>query len=114
MTDPELAKLGEAIRTPGMIGLAVGAMALIIQERGGWRVWVRGLLAAVVVAVLLGLGLKETSVAPSMQLAIIGLCAYTAPDLLGAIGLVGSMIRTDPFGLVQKLRAAIRGDKNAG
>lgn len=115
MTDPDWEKLYRAVVVPGVIGLIVGAIGGIVQERyGGWKQWVRGLLSAILLAVLVGLWAKSSDLPQLMQWCIIGACAFVASDLLDAIRQLSAMVKTDPFAFVKRLREAFRGGNNNG
>ena len=112
MADPDFQRIATAVETPGLIGLIVGVVGGVIQQRyGSWFAWARGVLAAVTVAILLGLWLRESTVPFFMQCGLIGVCAFVATDILDSFGQLANMLKTDPFGFVAKVREAIRGNK---
>lgn len=101
-----------AVAAPaGIIGLAVAVARGVIEQQGGWRVWVVGMTAAVTVSVLVALGLKATDIGPVAQSAVVGTCAYVSRDILTGLQQLSSMLASNPFGFIAKIRAAIRGDK---
>ncbi len=110
MSEPDLDRFLAATQTPGLIGLAVGICEGIIMQRyGSWRIWCVGLISSALVAILLGLWLKDSGVSIYMQWGMIGLSAYMASDILAAVGTIGSMVKADPFGLIARIREAIKG-----
>jgi hypothetical protein len=63
--------------TTGIIGFIVGIVRGVIEENhGGFLGFVRGVLSALVVSVLVGLGLADSTFPPMMQTCIVGVCAY--------------------------------------
>lgn len=102
-----------AVAAPaGLVGLLVGVISGIVKQRyGTWWHWGRGLLTAVVVAVLVGLGLHDTSLSPTSQAAIIGVCAFIASDLLDGVTQLATLLKTDPIGFLAKVRDAWRGER---
>lgn len=96
----------------GAVGLLVGVVSGLIKQRhGSWWGWGRGLLSAVVVAVLVGLGIHDTGISATTQAAIIGVCAFVAADLLDGVLQLATLLRTDPLGFFERVLNALRGGR---
>lgn len=103
-------KVLSAAATAGVIGILVGiAKGVIQQKHGGIGSFVRGLTASILVAVLIGWGLADAELSPTMLAAIVGVCAYLADDVILGLGEAGKLFGADPFGFVGRVWAAIRG-----
>ena len=93
----------------GVAGLFMGIGRGIVQARhDGWFGFIRGIVASVVVAEILGLALASTSLAPSLQIAIIGASAFVADDVILAFGVVVRLIASDPIGFFSRFFQAYR------
>lgn len=92
----------------GAFGIVVAIFRGVIQQKhGGWRNFFRGLLAAVVIAVLVGLGLADTAMGIGKKAAIIGACVYVADDILLGFGSLARMFSSDPLRFLREIRASI-------
>lgn len=110
MQDQDWGKVADVAGTSGLLGLVVGIAAGIVSKRyGDWRGWVRGLVSAVLVGALVGLGIHDSTLAAATQGAVIGACAFVAPDILDGLMQLASLIRADPIGFVRRVRNALRG-----
>lgn len=98
----------------GAIGFAVAVARGVIDQAGGWRLWLSGGAASVLVASLVGLGLHDTEVPVFMQSAIIGLCAYVARDILLGLQQLSRMVAASPLEALRRIRDALRGNGKEG
>ena len=93
----------------GAIGLSVAIARGVIDQVGGWRVWLSGGAASVLVAAFVGLGLHDADVPVFMQSAIVGLCAYVARDILMGLQQLSGMVAASPLEALRKIRDLLRG-----
>ena len=94
----------------GTLALVIGIFRAVINERhGGPRGLIRGILASIVVAVLVGWALTGFDLQLPVKLAIVGVCAYLADDILLGLVVIGSLFRDDPGSFIFKLFDALRG-----
>lgn len=108
----EWKKVLGAAGVSGAFGIVVAvARGIVQQKHGGWKNFFRGLLAAVVVAVLVGLGLADAEMGIGKKAAIIGACVYVADDILLGFGSLARMFSTDPLRFIREVWASIRGGK---
>ena len=108
MMDEENRELLAAVSAASVVGVAAGMSRGIFRYTtvGGF---IRGLVASVTVAVMVGLGLGDFGLARSKQLLVIAICAFVADDILLALLEIGRLFRNDPLGTVQRIWSAIRG-----
>lgn len=112
MMDDEHNKLLTVAATAGIIGLFAGIARGVVQQRhGGWVPFLRGLMASIAVAVLVGWGLDDAGLSPTKAAAIIGVCAWLADDVLLGLGELAKVFGADPFGFFDRVWKAIRGAK---
>lgn len=110
MIDDNTNKVLAAATSAGIIGLVTGiARGVVQQKHNGWTGFFRGLVASVLVAVLMGWTLADLDVSPTKQAVIIGVCAYLADDVLLGLQEVARLFGADPFGTLQRIRQAMRG-----
>ena len=95
----------------GTLGLVGAVLRGVIDQIGGWRVWLVGMTAAGIVSTLVGLGLQAINISVLAQYAIIGTCAYVSRDILTGLTQLSGMLAANPFSFIAKLRSAIKGDK---
>ncbi len=108
--EDEHQKMLSAAATAAVIGLFAGvARGVIQQKHGGWVAFLRGLVASVLVAVLIGWSIDDVDLSPTKLAAIIGVCAYLADDVLLGLGELAKIFGADPFGFARRVWAAIRG-----
>lgn len=93
----------------GALGFAVAVFRGVIEQGGGWRKWIAGLAASVLVATFVGLGLHDTGVPAFLQSAVVALCAYVARDILMGITQVSGMVASSPFETLERIRDFLRG-----
>lgn len=107
--DKDQNQLLTVLYTTGVIGFVVGiARGVIEEQHGGWFGFVRGVLAAMVVSVLVGLGLADSTFPPAMQACIIGVCAYISEDIVLGIRKMAGEIGKDPVGTFKAIADAWR------
>jgi len=112
MEQEDWKKLLDIAVPAGTIGILVALARGVIEQHGGWRLWLIGLVAALTVAVLVGLGLQSTEIRTTAQYGIIGVCAYVSRDILEGLKQLSRMLADNPFSFITKIRAALRGDRN--
>lgn len=90
----------------GTIGFVVSLWrGMVVERHGSWRAFIRGAIASVAVAVLLGWSLADTTVPMTMQAAVIGASAFVAEDILLGFAALAQMFRNNP---IETLRVAFR------
>lgn len=109
MNQDEWQKALQVAGPAGALGLIVAVMRGVIDQQGGWRVWLSGLTAAMLVSVIVGLGLHDTDIPQYMQIAIVGLCAYVSRDILTGVVQLSGMMASSPFGFLKEIRDFLRG-----
>lgn len=110
MIDDNTNKVLAVATSAGIIGLVTGiARGVVQQKHNGWGGFFRGLVASVLVAVLMGWTLADLDVSPTKQAVIIGVCAYLADDVLLGLQEVARLFGADPFGTLQRIWQAVRG-----
>lgn len=110
MQQSDLEKVIAVAVPAGGLGLVTGVVSGVIKQRyGSWQNWVKGLIGAVSVAVLVGLGIHDTSLGITTQAFIIGVCAFVSSDLIESVYQLATVARSDPVGFLQKVRDALRG-----
>ena len=109
MNQDEWQKFLHVAAPVGALGFAVAVFRGVIDQSGGWRKWVAGLAASVLVATFVGLGLHDTGVPAFLQLAVVALCAYVARDILMGITQVSGMVAVSPFETLARIRDLLRG-----
>lgn len=109
--DQDLRKLLTLLGVTGMIGFGFGVARGILQSRhDGWFGFIRGILASMVVAVIIGLALASTSLSQTFQAAVIGACAFVADDVIVGFGMVIKLIVSDPMAFFGRFISAWRGN----
>lgn len=111
MNQDEWQKFLHVAAPAGALGFAVAVFRGVIEQGGGWRKWIAGLAASVLVATFVGLGLHDTGVPAFLQFPIVGLCAYVARDILMGLTQLSSMMASSPFEFATKIRDFLRGNK---
>ena len=110
MTDQEWDKLAATAGTAAVIGFGFGlASGYLVRKYHTFAEWLRGLVAAIVVAVLVGLGIDDTGWSVTMRSTIIAIAAFLAPDILEGLLQLAQMLKADPIGFFRRVRAALRG-----
>lgn len=110
MGDDEQRRVLTSAAVAGLIGLMAGiARGVIVMKHGGWVPFVRGLIASVLVAVLIGWGIDDTDLSPTKAAAVIGVCAYLADDILVGLAEFARLFGADPLGFATRVWDAIRG-----
>lgn len=109
MDQQDWQKLVNVAAPAGAVGLAVAIARGVIDQCGGWKKWIAGLVAAPLVAAWVGLGLHESGTPIYMQFSIVGLCAYVARDILTGLTQLSSMLAQSPFEFATKIRDFLRG-----
>ena len=109
MNQDDWQKLFNVAGPAGAIGFSVAVFRGVINQCGGWRVWLSGLAASILVAVLVDLGMHDYDAPFSVKLAVVGLCAYIARDILIGLTQVSGMIASKPFETLEKVRDFLRG-----
>ncbi|MGN6704411.1 MAG: hypothetical protein ACTHKB_15785 [Burkholderiaceae bacterium] len=110
----EVSRLLFAFIMSSIAGVAVGVMRGIIQEKhGDWSGMVRGVLASILVAVLVGFSIDNLGLSVTLKSAIIGVSAFVADDVLLALLAMGRVLGRDPFGFIARVLSAYRGQLKA-
>lgn len=110
MTEQEWDKLAATAGTAAVIGFGFGlASGYLVRKYHTFGEWLRGLVAAIVVAVLVGLGIDDTGWSVTMRSTIIAIAAFLAPDILEGLLQLAQMLKADPIGFFRRVRAALRG-----
>lgn len=110
MNPNEAEKIAAAVTTPGLVALVAAIFGGVVLDRyKSWREWLKGLMAATLVGMSLGLWFAEGDIGRMMQLAIVAICGFVAYDILAVISALASMARSDPFGTFERIRTAWRG-----
>jgi ABC-type arginine transport system permease subunit len=94
-----------------VIGACVVAGAVsrwtLVDRIGGFRGFVRGLSAAILVSMILYFGLAELALAPGVRIAVIAACSFVAEDMLLAGRACFQALKDDPAGLLIRIVKAI-------
>jgi hypothetical protein len=99
-----------SLTTFGLLGLVVGIMRGIIQQKhGSIGAFFRGIVASIFVAVIVSWGLADGALSPTTRATIIGVCSFIADDILLGLMSLGSLMGRDPLGFFSRLLAAYRG-----
>lgn len=100
---PEHQKLLELLCITGVIGFLVGlAKHVVIIRHGCWYNFFIGLIASVLVAVFVGLILDNTDFSLTTKLAMIGISAYVAEDILSVVKNFSLAFKNDPKGFIRE------------
>lgn len=106
----EISSLMTVMSVSGVIGLAVGIMRGVIQQKhGSFGVFVRGILASIFVAVIVSWGLADTGLSATTKATITGICSFIADDILLGLLILASLLGKDPIGFLSRMAAAYRG-----
>jgi uncharacterized membrane protein required for colicin V production len=99
-----------AMSVSGVIGLVVGIMRGVIQQKhGSLSAFFRGVLASLFVAVIVSWGLADTGLSVTAKGTITGICSFIADDILLGLLSLASLMGKDPIGFLTRLTAAYRG-----
>lgn len=94
----------------GLLAICIGiARGVIQQKHGSLGAFIRGITSSVVVAVLVGWGIHETSLSLTTQMAFVGVCAYLADDVLMGLLVIGRLFREDPGSFISRTLDLFRG-----
>lgn len=94
----------------GVLGLVVGIMRGVIQQKhGSVGGFLRGILASIFVAVIASWGLVNSGLSLNTQAMIIGICSFIADDILLGLMSLSTLLGRDPLGFFSRLLAAYRG-----
>lgn len=89
--------------TGGLIGILVGIASGIIQQKyGTWGRFLRGMLAATVVAILIALALDHTHLATTTKASIVAAVCYVADDVLMGMATLGKLFAGDPVAFIKR------------
>jgi hypothetical protein len=103
-------KIIPIISSTAVGGAAIGAFRSVIYRKyGGFWQWFALMSATVLVSVLVGLAVADTSLSHSQQAAVIGVCAFLAEDILLGLGALAGMFARDPLSTLRRFWDAIRG-----
>lgn len=99
-----------AMSVSGALGISVGIMRGIIQQKhGSIGGFVRGIVASVFVAVMVSWGLADSDLSLSTKSMIIGICSFVADDILLGLMSLSTLMGRDPFGFFSRVLSAYRG-----
>lgn len=102
----------DMVQTVGLMGAIVGTLRLIAQRRYSSLSEAAAVLtSSVVVAVLVGLGVRDSSFPPALQYAIVGFCSLIADELLIIVSSLARTAKDDPSKLVEAARIILKGGK---
>lgn len=94
----------------GVVGLVVGIMRGVIQQKHGSVLgFIRGILASILVAVIVSWGLADSGLSINMRGTITGVCSFIADDILLGLMSLSTLLGRDPFGFFARMVAAYRG-----
>ena len=98
------------VGTAGIGGLLLGIGKGIVQDKhGSMWLFLRGVTASCIVAVLVSLALNDTGLSYTRQSAIIGVMAYVADDILTGLMVLARLFSADPLRFLRGIIASIRG-----
>lgn len=109
MNQDEWNKLLGVAAPAGGIGFAVAVFRGVIERQGGWRIWLSGLAAAVVVGITVGLGIHASDAPIYVQFAIVIVCSYVARDILMGLTQISGMVASKPIETLGRILDFIRG-----
>lgn len=99
----------------GALGLAVGIMRGVIQQKhGSIGGFIRGILASIFVAVMVSWGLVDSNLSLSTRGMVTGICSFIADDILLGLMSLATLMGRDPFGFFSRVLAAYRGAATQG
>lgn len=97
---------------PVTFGVSAGLSRWIAGgHEGGWRHLLGQLFLSAFVAIAAALYLAEEVMGDGKRLTFVILIAFVARDLLMGIISIALQFRSDPLGIVQRVREALRGEK---
>lgn len=106
----EFKQLIEGGAVSSFIGLAIGMMRAVVQEKyKGWLGFFRCVCASLMVAVLVGWGLQGTTFSAPTRSMIVGLTALVADDVLVSVLTIAKLMGKDPFDFLLRIISAYRG-----
>jgi hypothetical protein len=99
-----------AMSVSGALGLVVGIMRGVIQQKhGSFAAFVRGILASILVAVFVSWGLADSGLSATTKATITGICSFIADDILLGLMSLAALMGRDPIGFFTRIVAAYRG-----
>lgn len=101
--------IATASATGGLAFFIGIARVVIHKNHGSTMSFIRGIISSIVVAVLVGWGIKDVGLPLTGQMSIVGVCAYLADDVLLGLLVLGSLFREDPSSFITRLIDAFRG-----
>jgi threonine/homoserine/homoserine lactone efflux protein len=82
--------------TAGLSILAAASRSILSEDRRSLIGFLRGLVLAMFVSVMVGFILKDYKLSQEMEYAVIGLCSFIADDILMVIVSTSAAIRKNP------------------
>lgn len=106
----QLGRLVEITSVAGLGGLLLGIAKIIIHEKYGTAArFFRGAVSSVTVAVLTAFALADSGLTWAQQMAIVGIMAYVADDILSGLLILGKLFAANPLAFIKDLWSSIRG-----
>lgn len=108
--DEQLNRLLLIAALAGVGGLLLGIARTIIHDKYGTVPrFFRGAVSSVVVAVLTAFAVADSSLTWSQQMALVGILAYVADDVLSGLLILAKLFAHNPLSFIKDLWASIRG-----
>ena len=108
--DEEIRRLLTIAGSAGMGGFLLGLAKGVIQERhGSFWMFMRGLAASVIVAMLAAFALNDLGMSWTRQAAIIGVMSYVAEDMLVGLLILAKLFSANPVKFLKDVWKSIRG-----
>lgn len=106
-------ELDNVLSTAGITAILaffIGIARTVIHEKhSNVMTFIRGIIASMVVAVLVGWSISNIGLSMTIQMAIVGICSYLADDVLLGLLVIGSLFRENPGSFLSKLLDLLRG-----
>lgn len=110
MSDGEYNKVVEVATFSGAIAFVVTVVKHVIEKNyGSWFNFVATLFAAILVAIIIGWLLDNTTFSIVTKAGIIGVCAFISRDILEVVKKLKENLVADPRGFIKEVFDLIRG-----
>lgn len=108
--DEQLNRLLEITSIAGLGGFLLGIAKIIIHDKYGTVTrFFRGAVSSVTVAVLAAFALADSGLRWSQQMALVGILAYVADDVLSGLLILAKLFAHNPLSFIKDLWTSIRG-----
>ncbi len=109
-----LKEFKEIIADYGILGLCFGILAIVIRPAQPWMDNVKEVVAAITLAIIVGLILRDTGLSDTTIFGIIGGCSCFARIIFEGIGRLLTRLLEKPLFYCAKILRVLRGGKYDG